>query len=89
MPLFATSWLLTLYSHDVEHFDSLQRMFDLFISRGPKTFIFSTIEATIYASKSSLKEYYIETEDMTTAPYIVFKSPLRSFNTISVVEGVL
>ena len=55
-------------------------MFDLFIYRGPESFILSTIEATIKDGKTSLQEYYAETEDMTTAPFVVFRTPLRRFN---------
>ena len=35
MPMFATSWLLTMFSHDIEQFSNLQRLFDVVISGGP------------------------------------------------------
>lgn len=40
--MFATSWLLTMFAHDIEKFESLQRLFDALIAGGD-TMIYSVI----------------------------------------------
>lgn len=85
-PMFATSWLLTLFSHDIEHFPSLERLFDFMIA---KDRIQDFIEATIRLNEPGLLEYVTETEDVATAPFVVFRTPLRSYNRISEVDKAI
>ena len=51
--MFAISWLLTMFSHDVENFEGLQLIFDAVIA-GDQSFIYSLILSVIIENKLAL-----------------------------------
>lgn len=65
----------------------MQRLFDALIAGGPD-FIYSVILYVILANKSALEEY-AEMNDRNTATFVIFKTPLRYFNTLENVELVI
>lgn len=87
--MFATSWLLTFFSHDIENFQNLQRLFDVFIAQEPDSMLISVIEATIQRSKGSLQDYVQEPSDLSVAPFMVLKTPLRMLNSPEVIEYIV
>jgi len=84
-PMFAVSWLLTMFSHDIEKFQNLQRLFDVVIANGPD-FIPLMIQTTIKQNKGALFDYVKETDDRATAPFVVFRTPMRCFNSADRLE---
>lgn len=58
--MFATSWLFTMFAHDVENFSALQRLYDAVIAGGP-AFINHVIMAVIKENQGALTEYNQET----------------------------
>jgi hypothetical protein len=55
--MFATSWLFTMFAHDVENFSALQRLYDAVIAGGP-AFINHVIMAVIKENQGALTEYH-------------------------------
>lgn len=55
-PVFALSWLLTWFSHDVEALEKVQRIFDACLSTHPLFCVYITV-AFMEISKTSLMEY--------------------------------
>jgi len=53
LPFFALSWILTLFSHDVDTLEPIQRMFDFLLSRNPISAIYLAV-AIIVAKKSQM-----------------------------------
>ena len=53
LPFFALSWILTLFSHDVDTLDSIQRMFDYLLSRNPISAIYLAV-AILVAKKPQM-----------------------------------
>lgn len=82
--MFATSWLLTMFTHDIEHFEGLQRLFDAILAGG-SSFIYSVILAVIVENKAALIEY----DDTSTATFVVFRTPLRYLNSMDHIELVV
>ncbi len=85
--MFATSWLLTMFSHDIECFANLQRLFDAFIA-GEPDLILKTILTTLISHKEQLKVSCRE-DDISVAPFVVFRTPLRHFNNRDNVETMI
>jgi hypothetical protein len=86
-PMFATSWLLTMFSHDIECFDNLQRLFDAILAGDPDL-VLKTILATLMQHKEALQVSCRE-DDISTAPFVVFRTPLRHFNNSENVETII
>lgn len=59
MPIFTTSWILTIFSHDIENFDCVQRIYDAFLGSHP-LFIIYLVVATIKAYEEELYEWQEE-----------------------------
>ena len=55
MPIFTTSWILTFFSHDVERYESVQRIYDIILAEHP-LFIVYLVVATILLYKEELVE---------------------------------
>jgi hypothetical protein len=53
LPFFALSWILTLFSHDVDTLEPIQRMFDFLLSRNPISAIYLAV-AIIVAKKPQM-----------------------------------
>ena len=53
MPIFATSWILTIFSHDIEKFDCVQRIFDTCLASHPLIIVYLVV-ATIQAYEEEL-----------------------------------
>lgn len=53
LPFFALSWILTLFSHDVDTLEPIQRMFDYLLSRNPISAIYLAV-AILVAKKPQL-----------------------------------
>jgi len=87
-PMFATSWILTLFSHDIERFGNLQRLFDFFLSSHPIMIVYFCVGLIKY-NKAALEEYVEQTGDVSTATFVVFKTPIRCLNSEEVLEKVL
>lgn len=43
LPFFALSWILTLFSHDVDTLEPIQRIFDYLIARNPISAIYLAV----------------------------------------------
>lgn len=55
LPFFALSWILTLFSHDVDTLEPIQRMFDFLLSRNPISAIYLAV-AILIAKKPQMLE---------------------------------
>lgn len=55
LPFFALSWILTLFSHDVDTLEPIQRMFDYLLSRNPISAIYLAV-AILVAKKPQMLE---------------------------------
>lgn len=53
LPFFALSWILTLFSHDVDTLDPIQRMFDYLLARNPISAIYLAV-AILVAKKPQM-----------------------------------
>jgi hypothetical protein len=53
LPFFALSWILTLFSHDVDTLEPIQRMFDFLLSRNPISAIYLAV-AILIAKKPQM-----------------------------------
>ncbi|KAL7421346.1 GTPase-activating protein gyp8 [Cryptotrichosporon argae] len=51
LPFFALSWILTLFSHDVDGLEPIQRIFDYLVARNPIAAIYLAV-AVSWASRS-------------------------------------
>lgn len=47
LPFFALSWILTLFSHDVDTLEPVQRIFDYLIARNPISAIYLAVAVRI------------------------------------------
>ena len=43
LPFFALSWILCLFSHDIDSLEPVQRMFDFLLSRNPVSAIYLAV----------------------------------------------
>lgn len=43
LPFFALSWILCLFSHDVDSLEPIQRMFDFLLARNPISAIYLAV----------------------------------------------
>jgi hypothetical protein len=87
-PMFAVSWFLTFFSHDIENFSNIQRLFDVIISSEPDL-IKDVIQETILHNKQALYDYVTETEDISTATFVIFRTPIRSLNNPETMEKII
>jgi hypothetical protein len=53
LPFFALSWILTLFSHDVDTLEPIQRMFDFLLSRNPISALYLAV-AILVAKKPQM-----------------------------------
>ena len=53
--LFTTSWMLTLFSHDIEQFEVVQRLFDFILANHPLMIIY-LITSVIIENKDRLEQ---------------------------------
>ena len=77
MPIFATSWILTFFAHDIECFDSVQSLYDVILSSHPLIIV--------YFAVAMLKLYQEELEEnaeeyQSSVCFFVFKAPLNRLN---------
>jgi hypothetical protein len=71
LPFFALSWILTLFSHDVDTLEPIQRMFDFLLSRNPISAIYLAV-AIIVAKKPQMLRLVKEMgEEAMDAPSIL------------------
>ena len=86
MPIFATSWCLTIFAHDIENLDCVQRLFEVFMASHPLIIIYLVVAIML--------EYREELEDnadeyQSSVCFFVFKSPLLKLNSPDVVERII
>ena len=55
MPIFATSWILTVFAHDIECFASVQQLYDIILSSHPLMIIYLAV-AMIKLYEAELEE---------------------------------
>jgi hypothetical protein len=55
LPFFALSWILTLFSHDVDTLEPIQRMFDFLLSRNPIAAIYLAVAILVAKKPQMLK----------------------------------
>ena len=85
-PIFATSWTLTIFSHDVENFACVQRLFDVVLASHPLMIIY-LICACILIYKEEL--YENAEEFQSSVCFFVFKAPLLKLNDLEQVEKII
>lgn len=47
LPFFALSWILTLFSHDVDTLGPVQRIFDYLIARNPISAVYLAVAVSL------------------------------------------
>lgn len=60
-PYFCTSWLLTWLSHDIDHLETIARLFDALLCSHPLYIIYLTVAVSLYQNLS----YYQRILDFT------------------------
>ena len=76
-----------MFSHDIENFAGLQRLFDAILAGG-RTFINSVILSTVLAKQDELAGEAAE-HGKETASFIVYRTPVRYFNSHENVESIV
>ena len=56
LPFFALSWALTLFSHDLDSFASMQRIFDLVLSHGPAMIIYLCVAILLHRRDQIMRD---------------------------------
>lgn len=56
LPFFALSWILCLFSHDIDSLEPIQRMFDYLLSRNPISAIYLAVAVSCAADLSLLAD---------------------------------
>lgn len=51
-PYFALSWMLTLFSHDINTLEPVQRIFDFLLSRNPAVVIYLGVAVSIVSPET-------------------------------------
>ena len=85
-PIFATSWILTLFSHDVENFACVQRLFDVVLASHPLMITY-LVCACILAYQNELEENAEEFQS--SVCFFVFKAPLVKLNDLNKLETII
>ena len=85
-PIFATSWTLTVFAHDVENFACVQRLYDVVLASHPLIIIYLICACILF-----YKEELIENADeyQSSVCFFVFKAPLIKLNDIQKVEKII
>lgn len=86
-PTFTLSWILTWYSHDIDNFIQVQRVFDACLAQHPLYVVYMSV-ATILLNKNKLIEEYDE-DDPQTSLYVVFQDigpKSKNFEVESVIQ---
>ena len=86
MPLYTTSLTLTLFAHDVEKFECVQRIYDVVLASHPLMIVYLVV-ATILLYKEELEENADEYQS--SVCFFVFKAPLQKLNQIENVETMI
>ena len=77
MPIFATSWILTTFAHDIENFDAVQTLYDVMLASHPLMIIYLVV-AMIKIHEPELEEYADEYQS--SVCFFVFKAPIRKLD---------
>jgi len=86
MPIFTTSWTLTMFAHDLENFESVQRIYDVAVAGHPLLMIY-IIVATIMVYRDELEEH--SEEYQSSVCFFVFKAPLKKLESLDTVEQII
>ena len=84
--LFTTSWFLTLFSHDIETFEIVCRLFDFSLSCHPLMLVYVCV-GVILECKDRLEEQALE--DQASASFVVFRTPLDIMKSVDNLDNIL
>jgi len=86
MPIFATSWILTTFAHDIESLEAVQRLYDVLLASHPLMIVYLCV-AMIKLYEEELEE---NAEEMQSSVcFFVFKAPLKKLNSLDQVNRLV
>ena len=85
-PIFVTSWILTIFAHDVEKFESVQRLYDVVLASHPLIIVY-LVCATILAHSDLIYEHADEYQS--SVCFFVFKAPLQRLSDSDTLERII
>lgn len=77
MPMFVTSWILTIFAHDIENFEAVQNLYDVMLASHPLMIIYLVV-AMIEIHEPELEEFADEYQS--SVCFFVFKAPIRKLD---------
>ena len=86
MPIFATSWILTFFAHDIETFESVQSLYDVMLSSHPLIIVYLAV-AMIKLHEAELMENVEEYQS--SVCFFVLKAPLLKLNSQEEVQKLI